>query len=108
MADRRLYCDVSELTTTDRTRLQEVGHALAAARPRVGELPHGYTFIFGGDRATYQLVSEWLGYERRCCPFLDIELTSRSDSGPIVVSLTGTDGVKDVIRAELAGILGER
>jgi hypothetical protein len=51
-------------------------------------------------------VAEWVGYERLrlCCGFLQIQLTSHADGGPIVVALTA-EGAKEVIRAEFASLL---
>jgi hypothetical protein len=107
MAEQRLFCDMSRLTAANRVRLHEIARQIAAARPAVAELTDGYALTFGGDRATYQLVAEWLGYERLCCGFLEITITSTADAGPIVVALTGADGAKEVLREEFAGMLGQ-
>jgi hypothetical protein len=107
MDERRLFCDMSRLTADDRVRLHEIARQIAAARPVVAELPSGYAFTFAGDRATYQLVAEWLGYERLCCGFLEMQITSTTDGGPIVVALTGADGAKEVVREEFGAMLGQ-
>ena len=106
MPERRFFCDMSRLTAADRVRLHEIARQLAAARPAVAELPSGYAFTFAGDRATYLLVTEWLGYERLCCGFLEMQMTSTTDAGPIVVAFTGADGAKEVVQEEFAAMLG--
>jgi len=105
MTEHRFFCDMSRLTADDRVRLHEIARQIAAARPSVAELPYGYAFTFASDRATYQLVAEWLGYERLCCGFLEIQITSTADAGPIVVALTGAAGAKEVLREEFAEML---
>jgi len=94
------FCDISKLSAADRARLQVVSGSLASAGPAIDELPDGLALTFDGDRTTFQLVTEWLGYERVCCPFLDIQVRSESNGGAIVVTLTGRTGVKAFILEE--------
>lgn len=63
------------------------------------ELPNGLAFRF--PAAEYDAVTEFVGRERLCCPFLTFSLDLAPDRGPVVLRLTGTAGVKDFIRAEL-------
>jgi hypothetical protein len=107
MTERRFFCDTTTLTAADRARLRDLAAQLAATRPAAVELGDGYALAFEGDRTTYALVSEWLGYERLCCGFLEIQLTSTPDGGPLVVGLTGAGGVKAFVREEFAEMLGE-
>jgi hypothetical protein len=107
MADSRLFCDLTKLTAADRERLGEVTRRLAALRPAIVELAAGYALAFDGEPATYALIAEWLGYERLCCGFLEMQMTSIADAGAIVVSLTGAGDAKAFVRAEFEGLVGE-
>lgn len=46
-------------------------------------------------------VTEFVRRERLCCPFLAFTLEVSPDRGPLLLRLTGAEGVKDYIRAEL-------
>jgi hypothetical protein len=48
---------------------EEVGPALLKLKKSTRELPDGYEFEFPTDRATWQLMTEWVIDERLCCPF---------------------------------------
>ena len=50
-------------------------------------------------------VSQWIAYERKCCPFFDFALEIPKDSGPVWLRITGERGIKDFIRTEFE--LGE-
>ena len=39
--------------------------------------------------------------ERLCCPFVRFRLEMEEDGGPLYLSLTGRDGVKEFLRGEL-------
>jgi hypothetical protein len=65
----------------------------------ISELPDGLVFRFPADE--YEAVTEFVGRERLCCPFLTFALEVSHQRGPLMLSLTGPVGVKDFIRAEL-------
>lgn len=59
----------------------------------------GLAFRFPADE--YDAVVRFVASERRCCPFLNFSLEVPSERGPLWLRLTGPEGVKDFIRAEL-------
>lgn len=65
----------------------------------ISELPDGLAFRFPPE--AYDAVTEFVGSERLCCPFLAFCLDVSPDRGPLTLRLTGAEGVKDFIRAEL-------
>jgi hypothetical protein len=65
----------------------------------ISELPDGLAFRFPAEE--YDAVTEFVGRERLCCPFLTFTLEISADRGTIRLRLTGPEGVKDFIRAEL-------
>lgn len=65
----------------------------------IRELPDGLAFQFPSEE--YDAVTEFVGRERLCCPFLTFTLEVALDQGPLTLRLTGAEGAKDFIRAEL-------
>ncbi|HEY7613372.1 MAG TPA: hypothetical protein VH764_10280 [Gemmatimonadales bacterium] len=72
---------------------------ITEALQEVSELPDGLTFRF--PAAEYDAVTEFVGRERLCCPFLTFTIELSPERGPLILRLTGAEGVKDFIRAEL-------
>ena len=96
-------CDRAALSSEQRKRhFDELGPALRSLRKSTRELPDGFEFEFPADTATYQLLAEWVGGERLCCPFFDIELRVEREGGPLWLHLTGREGVKQFIRGDFA------
>jgi hypothetical protein len=74
-------------------------HRLTTEAAEISELPDGLAFRFPAEE--YDAVTEFVGRERLCCPFLTFALEVSPDRGPIWLRLTGEGGVKEFIRAEL-------
>ncbi len=93
-------CDRLALDAEARRRhFGELWPALRLTRKAVRELPNGYEFQFPADPKTMALVAEWAAGERRCCPFLDIELRTEQEGGAFFwLRLTGRTGTKNSLR----------
>jgi hypothetical protein len=72
---------------------------MTEAVEEISELEDGLAFRFPAEE--YDAVTEFLGRERLCCPFIAFTLEVPPDRGPLHLRLTGAEGVKDFIRAEL-------
>jgi|HubBroStandDraft_5_1064220.scaffolds.fasta_scaffold57796_2 hypothetical protein len=99
-------CDPSALSPQARKRhFDELDSALRARKKSIRELRDGFEFELPFDPGTLQLVSEWAAGERLCCPFFDIDSRVERESGgdSLWLRLTSREGVKEFIRAELAG-----
>jgi hypothetical protein len=100
-------CDMKALTAAQRKRHSEVlSPAVKSAKLKTSELPDGYAFQFPSDAKTFATVSEWIGNERLCCPFFDFDIHVGDSSGPMILRVTGPEGVKQFINAELSGMVG--
>lgn len=64
------------------------------------ELPNGYAYRFQSD--ALEAVARFVANERRCCPFLNFELAVAAASGPLWLRMTGPEGTREVLEAELA------
>jgi hypothetical protein len=96
-------CDRAALNAAERKRhFDELGPKLSTLVKGVRELKDGYEFEYPSDLATYQLVTEWVAGEHRCCPFFDIDLRWEREGGAFWLRLTGREGVKQFIQADFA------
>jgi hypothetical protein len=94
-------CDRAALSAEKRKRhFDELGPALRSLRKTTHELADGFEFEFPADAAVYQLLAEWVGGERLCCPFFDIDLRVEREGGPLWLRLTGREGVKQFIKGD--------
>jgi hypothetical protein len=69
------------------------------------ELPDGYAFELRNDSDVLLTAAEFISLERLCCPFFRFELQVDRDGGSVWLSLTGRDGVKPFIMAEIGEYL---
>jgi hypothetical protein len=47
------------------------------------------------------MAAEFMTLERLCCPFLTLTLEVERERGPLWLTLTGREGVKPFLQAEL-------
>ncbi|WP_263381624.1 hypothetical protein [Granulicella arctica] len=100
-------CDMRAMTSAQRKRHSEVlSPALKSARLSTSELRDGYAFQFPSDAKTFATMSEWIGNERLCCPFFEFDVHVGDATGPMTLRITGPEGVKQFIRAELSELVG--
>ncbi len=97
-----IACRPHALSKDERARSQALRSELAAATAKTRELPAGYAFAYRADASLFQKAAEWIGLERRCCPFLTFELRwSQGDDAAPELLLTGPKGTKDFLAAEM-------
>jgi hypothetical protein len=63
------------------------------------DLASGYEFQF--EATALGAIARFVENERKCCPFMSFELEIAPASGPILLRLTGPDGTRAVLDAEL-------
>jgi hypothetical protein len=99
-------CNAFALSPEARKRhFEEVGPALLKLKKSTRELPDGYEFEFPADKATWQLLTEWIIDERLCCPFLEIDLRLSREGGPLWLRLTGRPGTKEFIKEDAPALV---
>jgi hypothetical protein len=64
------------------------------------DLPDGYAFRFAPD--TLAELLRFIDNERKCCPFMTFHLQIGPQAGPIWLRITGPEGTREVLRAELS------
>ena len=68
----------------------------------VNELPNGYNFRLPNDSDMLLTATQFIALERLCCPFFGFGLEIEREGGGVWLSLTGREGVKPFIMAEIA------
>jgi hypothetical protein len=93
-------CDMTAIPPSERPAHQALTRRLMTeALVELRELPDGLAFRFAA--AECEAVMRFVDQERRCCPFLRFALEVAPDRGPLWLRLTGGQGVKAFVRAEL-------
>jgi hypothetical protein len=46
-------------------------------------------------------LARFIVNERKCCPFMDFELSITRESGPVWLRMTGPEGTREIVQAEL-------
>lgn len=95
-----LACEPSAIPAAERQEHFALGRELLEARAieRVA-LPNGYAIRL--EPEALEAVARFVANERKCCPFLTFELTLGSASGPLWLRMTGPEGTRAVLDAEL-------
>ena len=95
-----LACVPSSIPTAERSAHFALGRELLEGRAveRVA-LSDGYAVRFQPD--DFEAVARFVANERKCCPFLTFELALEPASGPLWLRMTGPEGTRAVLDAEL-------
>jgi hypothetical protein len=94
-------CDLSAITEGRRgAHLANIG-TLFTAVESVRELPNGYAFRLPDESDVLVKAAEFIAFERLCCPVFDFCLDVEREGGAVWLSLTGREGVKPFILAEI-------
>ena len=96
-----IACDASTFSSSAAfaAHLAEGRRLLSLATERC-ELDEGWAMHLPGDDATVLAIARWILGERRCCPFLTFSLECQPE-GELWMRITGPEGTKQVVRAEL-------
>jgi hypothetical protein len=68
------------------------------------DLPAGIALRLASN--AFPLVTRFVDNERKCCPFLHIDIEIAADGGPLWLRLTGPQGTRELIDAELGVTTG--
>jgi hypothetical protein len=94
-----IACDLGALSGEERTRRATVAARVAGRFREVRETPDGYAARFDADSQLVQDALDWVLLERRCCPFLRLELHFEPTAGPVWLRFGGGPGVKEFLGA---------
>lgn len=101
----RFTCDMFAIAPEDRELHAGTMLKLFGGVQQMKELPDGYAFqLEDGDDALLT-AREFISREKLCCPFFGFELRVVPTRQEHWLSLTGPEGVKAFILAELGAVL---
>lgn len=95
-------CRIDTLDGRQRQRQQELLALMRRSAQARDELSDGYAFRLPADPVLFQQAAEWIGLERRCCPFVQFTLEWKEDDS-VWVRFTGAPGVKPFLSGEILG-----
>jgi hypothetical protein len=96
--DLPIACDLTAINATDREYHVTVVNRLFATVQGVEELPDGYGFQLPSEMLIR--AAEFIARERLCCPFFRFALEIEPGSDTLWMKLSGSDEVKQFVRAE--------
>jgi hypothetical protein len=99
-------CNMEAIKSEQRQKHIATAGQLFRAIKSIRELPDGYAFHLPDESDTLQLVTEFISLERLCCPFFGFTVEIEPEGGAVWLQLTGREGVKPFIRAEIGEFLG--
>lgn len=94
-----LACDLGALSVDERVRRSTLASRVFARFREIRETRDGYAGCLDPDAAIVRDAFDWLLLERRCCPFLRLELSFEPSNGPIWLQFGGRPGVKEFLAA---------
>ncbi|MEP6912155.1 MAG: hypothetical protein ABI923_05345 [bacterium] len=98
-------CDMTAIAAEQRGAHMATMNKLFRAVESLSELPNGYTFRLPNESDILRTAAEFIALERLCCPFFGFDLEIEREGGAVWLSLTGRDGVKPFIMAEIGNHL---
>jgi hypothetical protein len=100
-----LACDLTVFSDAERGRYRALSRRIWAACRAKRELDDGVALRFAADADLAKDLDAFAELERRCCPFLTLEVTAATGDGALELRVTGGEGVKAFLAEE--GARGE-
>jgi hypothetical protein len=102
-ASSTFVCNLGVMEQAERARYVALSRKLMSATDERRELADGYAFRLAVHKISLLEIAEWVAFERRCCPFFNLQIEAPSNGGPIELRMTGAVGVKQFILSEIGG-----
>ena len=99
--DSPLACNMDVFTPAEREKHEQNTAGLYRSVQDIRETENGFEFVFPNESTVITGVAEFISNERLCCPFLEFRLTVAPNNEPISLLLSGPEGTKDFLQAEL-------
>ena len=97
-----LACNPKTIGAAARPRYEDLRRRLLSAVRDQRELARGYAFQIDARVISLPEAAEWIDMERKCCPFLTLQLEASGEQENWRLRLSGPTGVKAFLAAELA------
>ena len=97
---RGFACNLDAIGSADRPRYVELVKRVRASIRFRSPISTGYIFRLDSQTVSLPEAAEWIAMERRCCPFLTLELSTSGAQPDWTLTLTGPKGVKALLDLE--------
>jgi hypothetical protein len=101
-----LACDLTAINAEEREHHIALTRGMLAAVQELRELPDGYGMRLPADMLL--TAAEYISRERLCCPFFNFNLELEANGGALWLRMTGREGVKAFLQAELYDLIGQQ
>ena len=96
-------CNLGVMNQEERARYIALSRKLKSASEERRELDNGYAFKLAVAKISLVEIAEWITFERRCCPFFNLQIEAEPNDGPLWLRMTGAVGIKQCILSEIGG-----
>ncbi len=96
-----IACNPIALNVLQREQFDSLTQAIFAQVQEKCELENGYVLRFINAPDVLLKIAEFIGRENVCCSFLRFQLEVEEQRGPIWLKLTGPEGTKEFLKAEI-------
>ena len=103
-----LTCNLGALTAPEQARRSYLARVLRDTIEDVTELPDGLAIRLGVGVGLTDALREFVEFERRCCPFLDIKIHPGLAASPAILELRGPEGVKQFLAERFPSVRDRR
>jgi hypothetical protein len=94
-------CDMTAIAPAQREAHLATIQKLFGAVTSLRELANGYSFRLANESEVLLVAGKFISLERLCCPFFGFVLEIEREGGAVWLSLTGREGIKPFIMAEV-------
>ena len=94
-------CNMTALDKQQRDRHTALANSLFHVVHEIKELKNGYAFLLSANSDHLLITAEFIFLERLCCPFFNFNIELTSGNNTFLFSITGDEGIKPFIIAEL-------
>lgn len=92
-----ISCNLSALLPEERSRRKQLAASIRAGATSIEETSEGYALHLPDDPEMQQAAFELILLERRCCPFLTLDLDFGATGDETVMRVGGGPGVKEFL-----------
>ena len=96
-----IACNPSGIDEDEHDAHREAAEAVFTAIEAVNEVPRGYSFRLPPSPSVLGAAGTFVARERLCCPFFQFTLEASPNNGPVQLTLTGREGVKEYIETSV-------
>jgi hypothetical protein len=96
-----LACNDGALNAAQMQRLVSLLKEFRSRKQEVKELPDGYAVRLPVEAKVIEDVADYMTIVRLCSPYFETSLRVEREAGPIWLKITGREGAKKLVKAEL-------